>query len=126
MHVRAHRHARTLPNTEALGPEIAEGAVNRSTDPSLAFPRTGIGLVRIWQINSPYHTNVSKSIRSSSVYTQIPLAVKVALAIFPGKYNLPGRAETPFGMGYGAIMDTSKALDRAEAFYFQYIIDIMC
>ena len=24
-----HRHARTLPNTEALGPEIEEGAVNR-------------------------------------------------------------------------------------------------
>ena len=27
--VRAHRHALTLPNPEALGPEIEEGAVNR-------------------------------------------------------------------------------------------------
>ena len=26
---RAHRHARTLPNPEALGPDIEEGAVNR-------------------------------------------------------------------------------------------------
>ena len=25
---RAHRHARTLPNPEALGPEIEESAVN--------------------------------------------------------------------------------------------------
>ena len=42
--------------------------------------RPGIGLVRIRQINSPYHTNVSKSIPSSSVDTQISLAGKVALA----------------------------------------------
>ena len=28
-HAHAHRHARTLPNPEALGPEIEEGAVNR-------------------------------------------------------------------------------------------------
>ena len=42
--------------------------------------RPGIGLVRIRQINLPYHTNVSKSIPSSSVDTQIPLAGKVALA----------------------------------------------
>ena len=54
-HVRAHRHACTLPNPEALGPEIEEGAVNRPTDPPLAFPRPGIGLMRIRQINSPYH-----------------------------------------------------------------------
>ena len=27
--MRAHRHARTLPNPEALGPDIEEGAVNR-------------------------------------------------------------------------------------------------
>ena len=78
--MRAHRHARTLPNPEALGPDIEEGAVNRPTDPPLAFPRPGIGLVRIWQINSPYHTNFSKSIPSSSVDTQIPLAGKVVLA----------------------------------------------
>ena len=44
---------------------------------------------------------------------------------FPGKYTLLGRSENPFRMGYGAIMDTSKALDWAEAFYFQYIIGIM-
>ena len=30
-HARTHRHARTLPNPEALGPEIEEGAVNRCT-----------------------------------------------------------------------------------------------
>ena len=36
---RVHRHARTLPNPEALGPEIEEGAVNQPTDPPLAFPR---------------------------------------------------------------------------------------
>ena len=28
-YARAHRHWRTLPNPEALGPEIEEGAVNR-------------------------------------------------------------------------------------------------
>ena len=79
---RAHRHACTLLNTEALGPEIEEGVVNQPTDPPLALPRPGIGLVRICQINSPYHTNFSKSIPSSSVDTQIPLAGKVALATF--------------------------------------------
>ena len=42
--------------------------------------RPGIGLVRIRQINSPYHTNFSKSTPSSSVDTQIPLAGKVAIA----------------------------------------------
>ena len=42
--------------------------------------RPGIGLVRIPQINSPYHTNFIKSITSSSVDTRIPLAGKVALA----------------------------------------------
>ena len=80
MHARAHSHARTLPNPEALGPEIEEGTVNKPTDPPLAFPRPGIGLVKIWQINLPYHTNVSKSIPSSSVDTQIPLVGNVALA----------------------------------------------
>ena len=79
---RTHRHARTRPNPEVLGPEIEEGAVNRPTNPPLAFPWPGIGLTRIWQINSPYHTNFSKSIPSSSVDTQIPLAGKVALATF--------------------------------------------
>ena len=37
-------------------------------------------MVRIWQLNSPYHTKVNKSIPSSSVDNEIPLAVKVALA----------------------------------------------
>ena len=45
----------------------------------------GIGLVRIRKIYSPYHTNVSKSIPSSSVDTQIPLAGKVALATVTGR-----------------------------------------
>ena len=76
---RSHRHARTLPNPEALGPEIEEGAVNRPTEPPLAFPRPGIGLVRIRKINSPYPTNVSKSIPNSNVDTQTPLADKEAL-----------------------------------------------
>ena len=38
----------------------------------------GIGLVRIRQINSPYYTNISKYIPSSSVNTLTPLAEKVA------------------------------------------------
>ena len=42
--------------------------------------RPGIRLVRIRQINSPYHTNFSKSIPSIIVDTQIPLAGKVVLA----------------------------------------------
>ena len=71
---------RTLSNPEALGPDIEEGTVNQPTDPLLAFTRPVIGFVRIRQINSSYHTNVSKSIPSSSVDTQIPLAGKVALA----------------------------------------------
>ena len=37
-------------------------------------------MVRIWQINSPYHTTIIKSIPSSTVDTQITLAGKVALA----------------------------------------------
>ena len=73
-------HARTLQNPEALGPEIEEGTVNRPTNPPLAFPWPSIGLVRVWKINSPYHTNVSKSIPSNSVDTQIPLAGNVVLA----------------------------------------------
>ena len=73
-------HVRTLPNPAALGPEIEEGVVNQPTDPPLASPRPGIGLVRIREINLPYHTNVSKSIPSSSLDTQIPLAGKVAIA----------------------------------------------
>ena len=52
MHARAHEHARTLPNPEALGPEIEEGAVNRR--PLQAFfllpqggarPATGPGAI---------------------------------------------------------------------------------
>ena len=70
----------TLPNPEALGPEIEEGAVNQPTEPPLAFPRPGIGLVSIWQLNSPYHSKVNKSIPNSNVDTQILLAGKVALA----------------------------------------------
>ena len=42
--------------------------------------RPGIGLVRIWQIISPYHTNIDKSIASSSEYTLIHFEGKVALA----------------------------------------------
>ena len=42
--------------------------------------RNGIGLVRILQINLPYHTNINKSMTSSSVDTLIPLAGKMALA----------------------------------------------
>ena len=101
MHARAHGHARTLPNPGALGPEIEEGAVKRPTDPPLAFPRPGIGFMRIWQLNSPYHTKVNKSIPSSSVDTQITLAGKVALATFseikPSRFC---RMVSPPGMFY--------------------------
>ena len=95
MQTRAHSHARTLPNTEALGPEIEEGAANQPTDPPLVFPRPGIGLVRIRQINLPYHTNISESIPSSSVDTQIPLAGKVALATVPTHHPKPLLSEPP-------------------------------
>ena len=74
--------ARTLPNPEVQGPDIEEVTVNRPTDPPLTFPWPGIGLVRIRQINSPYHTNFSKSIPSSSVDNKIPLAGKVALSTY--------------------------------------------
>ena len=80
MHARPRPHTRTLPNPAALSPEIEEGAVNRPTNPFLDFPWPGIGLVRIWRINSPYHNNVFKSIPIISVDTQIPSAGKVALA----------------------------------------------
>ena len=44
MHARAHRHARTLPNPEALIPEIEEGAVNRRPLQALfPLPRGGAG-----------------------------------------------------------------------------------
>ena len=79
-----HRHACTLPNPEALGPDIEEGAVNQPTDSPLAFPWPRIELVRIRKINSPYHISFSKSIPSISVDTQIPLAGKVALSTCDG------------------------------------------
>ena len=42
--IRAHRHARTLPNPEALGPEIEKGAVNRRPLQALfPLPRGGAG-----------------------------------------------------------------------------------
>ena len=44
---------------------------------------------------------------------------------FSGKYTLPVCAENPFVMGYEAVMETSKALDPAEASYFQSIIGVM-
>ena len=44
---------------------------------------------------------------------------------FPGKYTLPDHAENPFVIGYEAVMDTSKALYPAEAYYFQSIIGVM-
>ena len=41
---RAHRHARTLPNPEALGPQIEEGAVNqRPLQVLFPLPRGGAG-----------------------------------------------------------------------------------
>ena len=43
-HARAHRHAPTLPNPEALGPEIEEGAVNqRPLQALLHLTRGGAG-----------------------------------------------------------------------------------
>ena len=40
----AHRHARTLPNPEALGPDIEEGAFNRRPLQALfPLPRVGAG-----------------------------------------------------------------------------------
>ena len=42
--------------------------------------RPGIGLVKIQKINSPYHTNINKSITSVSIDRLEPLAGKVALA----------------------------------------------
>ena len=44
---------------------------------------------------------------------------------FPGKYTPPARSENPFVMGHEAVMNTSKAMDPAEAYYFQSIIGIM-
>ena len=51
-HARAHGQARTLPNPAALGPEIEEGAVNRSPLQALlllprgdARPATGQGAI---------------------------------------------------------------------------------
>ena len=41
---RTHRHTRTLPNPEALGPEIEEGAVNQLPLQALfPLPRGGAG-----------------------------------------------------------------------------------
>ena len=44
MRARAHRHTRTLPNPEALGPYIEEGAVNqRPLQALFLLPRGGAG-----------------------------------------------------------------------------------
>ena len=80
-------HARTLPSPVALVPEIKEGTVHQPTDLPLDFPWPGIGLVRIQQLNSPYHTKVNKYILSSSVDIQIPLAGKVALDTGDQQHN---------------------------------------
>ena len=45
--------------------------------------RPFIGLMSIWQINSPCHNNISIYITSSNVDTLIPLAGKVELATSP-------------------------------------------
>ena len=44
---------------------------------------------------------------------------------FPGKFTFPACSENPFFMGYEAVMDTYKALDPSEAYYFQSIIGVM-
>ena len=80
--------------------------------PPLAFPCPGIGLVRIWEINSPYHTNVSKSIPSSSVDTQIPLAGKVALATEPYSH-----AESPLFGKNAMILYKTDMTDNVTPFY---------
>ena len=44
MHARAHRHALALSNTEALGPDIEEGAVNQGPlQALLLLPRGDAG-----------------------------------------------------------------------------------
>ena len=44
MRTRAYMHVHTLPNTEALGPEIEEGGVNRGPLQALfLLPRGGAG-----------------------------------------------------------------------------------
>ena len=83
--MRAYAHVRNLSSPEALIPYIEEGAVNQPTNPPLAFP--GLGLARIWQINSPYHTNINRYITSSSVDTLIPSSGKVALATHKNSFS---------------------------------------
>ena len=59
MRARAHRHACTLPNPEALGPDIEEGAVNRRPLQALfplpqgcAGPAAGPGAILLQSTNS--------------------------------------------------------------------------
>ena len=68
-------------------PPLSTGAktpVSRLWDSPQTFmgynERPGIGLVKIWQINSRYYTSINESIPISIVDTLIPLAGKVALA----------------------------------------------
>ena len=42
-----------------------------------------------------------------------------------GKYTLPALSENPSVVRYKAVMDTSKALDLADTFFFQSIIGVM-
>ena len=41
---------------------------------------------------------------------------------FPDKNTLPSRAGNSFVMGYETVMDTLKALDPAEEFYFNPLL----
>ena len=87
-----------------------------SSQPLLGYSRRpGIGLVRIRQINSPYHTNVSKSIPSSSVDTHISLAGKVALATFLCATSVQFQVVPPY-------LHCTNAAERAIQTYKDHLI----
>ena len=54
-HARVHRHARTLPNPEALGQEIEEGAVLARYSPGALLLRWKVGELNLISKNSHRH-----------------------------------------------------------------------
>ena len=78
--MRAHSHARTLPNPEALGPEIEEGSVNRYPLQALFLlpwggsrPATGPGAILIQPTDNVRGVGLPWKLRPSAVAIRRPI-----------------------------------------------------
>ena len=82
---RAHRHACTLPNPEALGPDIEEGAVNQRPLQALfllpwggARPTAGPGAILLQPTNYVRGVGLLRKLRPSAVAIGCPISCGLA------------------------------------------------